>query len=226
MRIGCCGPASKIARITGIDFLEIPCCDLDAVNYAEKAYRLLPSSMNIFSDVEPALREVSEILRIAETRQVKILTFGSGKSRATQNNSISTYETSVLSEFLQEIDGQSQGLKIAIEPLSPKETNLINRVEQAAEWITTLGLKNFGITIDAYHFDFERTSISDLDTFRDLIVHAHISDSNQNVPEFLTNYLVEFSSFVSGCGCDISIESVPYREPPEKLIKALRRSIC
>ena len=54
-----------------------------------------------------------------------------------------------------------KGVKLAVEPLNRFETDLLNTVGQAMNWLGRLGRDNVGLLIDTFHMNIEERSIPD-----------------------------------------------------------------
>lgn len=66
------------------------------------------------------------------------------------------------------------------EPLNRYETNLINRVGDAAEWVRANEMENIVILADMFHMNIEEVSIADaMRAGGELIGHVHYADSNR-----------------------------------------------
>lgn len=225
MKIGCCAPLRMAEELQDFDYLEIPCEDLPKAKYATKAYRLLRPNPTIYEDIDGAKRTLTNIVQLARNKGVEIITFGSGSSRKTANDVASIEELQIWKRLLQHADKEAGGMKIALEPLTQRETNFINSVEESAKWILDLELENFGITLDSFHFRQEGRNLDELVPYKDLIIHSHISGENQNEPESMSGYLSEFVQLVKEISCDMSLEMVPYSRPSKRFLDELRSLI-
>jgi sugar phosphate isomerase/epimerase len=107
---------------------------------------------------------------------------------------------------------QNSGVKLLIEPVNRNETNLINSVEDALEFIETFGLPKFDLLVDIYHMNIEEPNIAvSLQKVGTRIGHVHLADSNRRVPgkgkinwEAVFHILQEIG-YVGSC----SIEAIP-----------------
>lgn len=71
------------------------------------------------------------------------------------------------------------------EPLNRYETNLLNRVGQAADWIRAEKLENIVILADMFHMNIEETDIAEaMKAGGDLVGHVHFADSNRHAMGF------------------------------------------
>ncbi len=219
LQIGCCTNIKDKEFILskGFDYVELKANDL-SLKTSDKNIRFvnsfLPRNLSLYkkSDLDELKKIAKEVIHNCKNSGIKIITFGSGKTRRIRSDTISPEEETIWSDFLHFLDdlaGQND-LKISLEPLTIKETNFINTVEEAVFWIEKFKLKNFGLTLDSYHFYEMQDSLKDIEKYRNYIIHAHIADENQSVPLAISSKLKEFILFVKSLGCDLSLEMVPY----------------
>jgi sugar phosphate isomerase/epimerase len=77
------------------------------------------------------------------------------------------------------------GVPFIYEPLNRYETNLLNRVGQAADWIRSNKLSNIVILADMFHMNIEETDIAEaMRAGGDLVGHVHFADSNRHAMGF------------------------------------------
>jgi sugar phosphate isomerase/epimerase len=78
---------------------------------------------------------------------------------------------------------RAEGVTLFLEPLNRYEDHMVNRLEQAADLIRTVGLDSVRIGIDSYHMNIEEAdpaaAILDVAPW---IGHAQVSDSNRFQP--------------------------------------------
>jgi sugar phosphate isomerase/epimerase len=88
-----------------------------------------------------------------------------------------------LAAELQELDRAAgeQGVKLIYEPLNRYETNVFNRVGDAADFLAQRELKNTCVLADLFHMNMEETSIEQtiLD-YGNAIGYLHFADSNRH----------------------------------------------
>jgi len=78
---------------------------------------------------------------------------------------------------------QEYGIYLTLEPLNRYETNFINRVKEAIEFIKRLGEQNVGLLIDTFHMNIEEVSIyQSIEKAKDCLTHVHLADSNRWAP--------------------------------------------
>jgi len=74
-------------------------------------------------------------------------------------------------------------VRLTIEPINRFETNLINTVEQAVDFINRVGEENVGIVLDTFHMNIEEPSIYEgFSMAGGLLWHVHLVDSNRLAP--------------------------------------------
>ncbi len=72
-----------------------------------------------------------------------------------------------------------------IEPLNRYEINFLNTIEEALEFLSSLGDDNIGILADSFHMNIEEASFyQSIIEAGDLLWHFHIADSNRWAPGF------------------------------------------
>ena len=219
IEIGCCSPLVDSEEIlsNSFDYLEIRASELSSQNCDKNikyVNSFLPRDLSLFKkeDLEKIKEIAKEIVHNCKLSGIKIITFGSGKTRRIKSKTINPREEIIWCNFLHYLDDLAgkKDLKIALEPLTTKETNFINTVEEAVFWIEKLKLKNFGVTLDSYHFYEMQDSLNEIEDYKKHVIHAHIADENQLVPTKISDRLKEFILFVKSPGCNLSLEMVPY----------------
>ena len=78
---------------------------------------------------------------------------------------------------------RAEGVALFLEPLNRYEDHMVNRLDQAADLIRTLGLESVRIGIDSYHMNIEEADPSAaILAAAPWIGHAQVSDSNRFQP--------------------------------------------
>jgi sugar phosphate isomerase/epimerase len=79
----------------------------------------------------------------------------------------------------------SRRVSLLIEPLNRYETNVFNRLEQAAEFINSLSTNNVHILADMFHMNIEEADMAAaLCAAGQLVGHVHFADSNRRAVGF------------------------------------------
>lgn len=73
-----------------------------------------------------------------------------------------------------------RGTELLYEPLNRYETNLFNRVGEAATWLRGLGIQHVQVLADLFHMNIEESDIAAaLREAGDRVGHVHFADSNR-----------------------------------------------
>lgn len=108
------------------------------------------------------------------------------------------------------------GVRLAIEPISRRETNLINTIDEAIALLSQVGAGEsiVGLLPDTYHMNTEEPSIKDsLRKAAAHIFHFHVADSNRHYPGAGD---LDFREILSQLGNElgydgwVSAETLPY----------------
>ncbi|WP_329031551.1 sugar phosphate isomerase/epimerase [Streptomyces sp. NBC_01725] len=94
-------------------------------------------------------------------------------------------ERAVLLDGLTELGehARREGVSLFLEPLNRYEDHMVNRLDQAAELIRTVGLDSVRIGIDSYHMNIEEADPAGaIIAAAPYIGHAQVSDSNRFQP--------------------------------------------
>jgi sugar phosphate isomerase/epimerase len=71
------------------------------------------------------------------------------------------------------------------EPLNRYETNLMNRLGEAADWIRSCGAENIALLADLFHMNLEEPDLpAAIMAGGELIAHVHYADSNRHAMGF------------------------------------------
>jgi sugar phosphate isomerase/epimerase len=73
-----------------------------------------------------------------------------------------------------------QGVSLVIEPINRYETNYINTIQDALQFISDVDLDNFGVLPDTFHMNIEEASLAEsLRAAGDRVHHVQFTDSNR-----------------------------------------------
>lgn len=141
----------------------------------------------------------------------QVLVLGSGGSRSIPEGheparALDDFEKAVR---LAAAGAAGAGITVAVEALQSRETNLLNTVRATAEFVRGLHLSNVKCTADFYHMDCEHEPLEALAEVGKLVGHAHLADSNREVPGAGTADLGGFLQALARTGYDgrVSIEA-------------------
>ena len=206
MKFGCCTDINGIGVVeaAGYDYVELPMVALlgekpdsefAPIGDAIAAHSIKPEAWNILlpGDMKVTGPEV-DIYRINRYLHTsfervsglggQIVVFGSGNARNIPNGFPIEEAHIQLAEFLDvAADAANRyGLKIAIEPLNRKESNIINSVAEALELAIAVGRPEVRVLADLYHIDEEREPLSHVADAALWLLHAHTADTGRYRP--------------------------------------------
>lgn len=206
MRFGyCAGPAAIPAvEAVGYDYIELPTVavlpespedDFKPVRKELLAHNIRPEAWNILlprhikvTGPDADIYRVQRYLRTAFARIAsvggEVIVFGSGGARSVPEGfPVETARKQIL-EFLihcQEVAAEHD-IMVAIEPLSKKESNIINTVEEALEFADALNAPNVRVLADLYHMNEEGEPFSSIETVGLHLAHVHTADTGREHP--------------------------------------------
>jgi len=117
----------------------------------------------------------------------KIIVFGSPKQRNVHPDLDAQTAWKYAVEGFASVLGEAEhcGVLIAIEPLSPKETDFVNTAEDAVKMIRELDHPNFRLHLDVKAMSSENVAVDDLiRRYGEWMVHFHANDANLRGPGF------------------------------------------
>ena len=98
------------------------------------------------------------------------------------------------------------GIKIAIEPLQAKETNLINTVQQSMDIIARCGHPNVCTLADFYHVFKNGETLDAVENAGELLIHTHLARANEDrqMPRTEEDYEAckKWANALKKCGYD------------------------
>lgn len=234
MRFGICAPPEQAAELAlaGFDYVEWPLraiADLDDDGYAAlralarglpvapEAYNvMLPAALMVVGpDADP--RALHAYLGRAFGRAAElggaVVVFGSGGSRRIPEG---WPQERGRAQFVEacgiagEIAAQ-HGLLVAVEPLNPRETNLVTTVAEAASVAREVGHPAVRVLSDLYHVGVQGEDFSGTAAAGALLAHVHVATPDGRaipLPGRADGVLRDFFRAVRAAGYDerISVE--------------------
>ena len=140
----------------------------------------------------------------------------------TQDNSIG-----LLAEALQVLDqhATSLGVKLIYEPLNRYETNLMNRLDDAAAFIEQNKFKNIVLLADLFHMNIEEADPAEsIQKNRQHIGHVHFADSNRKPVGYGHTQMESIVNALTEAGYDgyVSAEAFPWPDPDRAAAQTIR----
>jgi sugar phosphate isomerase/epimerase len=204
VRVGFCTPLANIeaAKAAGFDYVELSTSEIAALSdddFARAAARIrdngLPvPAMNLFLPAAlkvtgPAIdrdQQMTYVKRAFARQQqlgTTIVVFGSGGARRVPDGFSKDEGFQQLVEFGRRIapEARARGITVAIEPLRPEETNIINSAAEGLALVNAIGDPNFQLMVDFYHLASVKEDPSIIARARDHIRHLHMANPQGRV---------------------------------------------
>lgn len=118
-------------------------------------------------------------MRRAKEVGIEVVVFGSSASRNLPEGTSYRRGAAQLVDFLREVAGPvaaRYGIRIAIEPLRPAESNIINRVKEGLILAAASGRENVGVLGDLYHMAVAGETGAELRDVAGGLFHTHIAN--------------------------------------------------
>ena len=203
MRLGvCCFKPEHfaIAKEAGFDYVEGSLMDIAKMDEAEwKAYKRALSDSGLkaecfccalfgFSlvgdeiDYDGIAAYFDAALARAQEVGAQIVVIGSGKARTIPEG----YDRQkAIEQFCKVLSlcgdiAQKYDIRVVIEPLGPKETNLVNTVAQGKEIARLTNHSHVGCLVDFFHAYCANETMDAVSETTDPVWHAHIARANED----------------------------------------------
>lgn len=113
----------------------------------------------------------------------KLIVLGSGAARRIPEGMGASEAEKLFTRFCSEVSAilRTRGITLALEPLNTSETNMINTLEQGAEFVDRVGAPNFKLLCDAYHMFRAGEEPDEAAKFAQLICHVHVAEPPERV---------------------------------------------
>lgn len=111
-----------------------------------------------------------------------------------------------------------EGVTLIYEPLNRYETNLINQLGEATDFIRAINTRQVRLLADLFHMNIEETSLPEsIRTNGPLIGHVHFADSNRRPIGFGHTPMADVAAALREIGYDgyVSAEAFPWPNPDE-----------
>ncbi len=205
-RFGCCGGIADapLIRDAGFDYIELPVGTLMSAT-DETAYQrimreilviglpveacnvFIPATLKIAGpDVErePLWHYAATALQRMGEIGVRVCVFGSGGARSIPEGFDRTTALDQLAAFLDHVQEVSarHGVRVVIEPLNRRESNVFNSVAESDAFNQSRGLVGIGVLADLYHLSVEGETYDGMVAAGDRLGHAHVADADRSAP--------------------------------------------
>jgi sugar phosphate isomerase/epimerase len=142
------------------------------------------NSYNIFNEnSEELINHLKYVIDCASRNNVKVLVFGSPKSRYILNEFKGTENENVAIEFFKILGEycENKNVTICIEPNSKKyDCNFINNIDEAVDFVLKVNNKNIKAMFDLGNAVMDKEPLENIILYKGLIEHVHISQEYMN----------------------------------------------
>lgn len=204
MELGVCAGLDLLPTIDelGFDFIEVNATTLSQLSDDEfsaalleyQRYRIPVRSSNCFfpgtlrlvgadRDIDQLQHYIDHTMKRMKDLGVEVMVLGSGASRCFPPDMTYRQAFAQLVELCRMIAASADvyDLKVVIEPLNRKETNIINSVAEAAVFAAAVDHPRIGVLADLYHIMTDGEPLNDLKRLAPLD-HIHIATADRLVP--------------------------------------------
>lgn len=204
VRIGLCGTISQIddAKAAGFDYMELRVSEVAALSDADfdqlqtklktvglpvpDAYLFVPGNIKLTGPTIDKDQQMTYV-RMSLDRMAKLGTrtvvLGSGPARAYPDGFPKEQAYDQFKDFCKRLgpEARSRNITIAIEPLRPEESNLINSLAEGLTLIKDVNDPNIQLNLDYYQFEMVKEDPGDILLAGDHIRHVHMANPKGRV---------------------------------------------
>ena len=204
VQVGYCTRLANLeaAKAAGFDYVELATSEIAALSDAEfeqAAARIrqaglpvpatnlfLPATLKVTGpeiDRDQQMAYVRKAFARLEQIGTTIVVFGSGGARQVPAGFSKDEAMRQLVEFGRRIapEARARGITIAVEPLRPEETNIINSAAEGLALVEAIGDPNFQLMVDFYHLASVKEDPSIVVRARDHLRHLHMANPDGRV---------------------------------------------
>jgi D-psicose/D-tagatose/L-ribulose 3-epimerase len=204
VRIGLCGAINQIdaAKAAGFDYMDLRTSEVAALSDADFAqlaaklkridmpvldtYLFIPANIKLTGpsiDKDQQMAYVRLALDRVSQLGARVVAMGSGPARSYPDGFPKDQAYAQLVDFCKRIgpEARARNIIIAIEPLRPQESNLIQSLAEALTFIKTVNDPNIELNLDYYQFEMVKEDPADIIAAGDHIVHVHMANPNGRV---------------------------------------------
>jgi D-psicose/D-tagatose/L-ribulose 3-epimerase len=212
LQVGYCTSLANLeaAKAAGFDYVELATSEIAALSDADfdraaariqqlglqtpAANLFLPATLKVTGpdiDRDQQIAYVRKAFARLSQLGTGIVVFGSGGARRVPEGFSKDQAFQQLVEFGRRIapEARAHGITVAVEPLRPQETNIINSAGEGLALVNGIGDPNFQLMVDFYHLASVNEDPQIVVRARDHIVHLHMANPTGRVfPRTLDEY--------------------------------------
>jgi D-psicose/D-tagatose/L-ribulose 3-epimerase len=212
VQIGYCTSLANVeaAKAAGFDYVELSTSEIAAlsdVEFERAAMRIrqggvqvpttnlfLPASLKVTGPDTNRDQQTAYVRKaFARLSQIgtRVVVFGSGGARMVPEGFSKDQAFEQLVEFGRRIapEARANGITVAVEPLRPQETNIVNSAAEGLALVNAIDDPNFQLMVDFYHLASVKEDPAIIVQARDHIVHLHMANPTGRLfPRSLDEY--------------------------------------
>ena len=204
VQVGFCTPLANLeaAKAAGFDYVELSTSEiarLSDADFDQAATRIrqlgmpvpatnlfLPATLKVTGpaiDRDQQMAYVRTAFSRLERLGTTIVVFGSGGARLVPDGFAKDQAFQQLVEFGRRVapEARAHGITIAVEPLRPEETNIINSAAEGLALVNAIDDPNFQLMVDFYHLASVKEDPAIIVRARDHIRHLHMANPEGRV---------------------------------------------
>jgi sugar phosphate isomerase/epimerase len=211
-QVGYCTPLANLeaAKAAGFDYVELSTSEIAGLadeDFGRALGRIrqvgipvpaanlfLPAALKVTGpaiDRDQQMAYVKKAFARLQQIGITIVVFGSGGARLVPEGFPKDQAFQQLVEFGRRIapEARARGITVAVEPLRPQETNIINSAAEGLDLVNAIDDPNFQLMVDFYHLASVKEDPAIIVRARDHIRHLHMANPDGRVfPRTPTEY--------------------------------------
>lgn len=212
IQVGYCTPLANLeaAKAAGFDYVELSTSEIAGLSDADFDRALnrirqvglpvpasnlfLPAALKVTGpaiDRDQQLAYVRKAFARLQQIGITVVVFGSGGARLVPDGFSKEQAFQQLVEFGRRIapEARAHGITVAVEPLRPQETNIINSAAEGLDLVNAINDPNFQLMVDFYHLASVKEDPAIILRARDHIRHLHMANPEGRIfPRTPTEY--------------------------------------
>jgi D-psicose/D-tagatose/L-ribulose 3-epimerase len=204
LQIGCCASIADLEAVqrAGFDYCELRVSEVAGLGEEEfrnlavrlkelrlptpAANTLLPGAVKVTGPLADGAQQLAYLRKALDrvaSLGVKVVVFGSSGARNVPDGFSRERAMRQLVEFCRLLgaEAEARDLTVAIEPLRPQESNIVNTVPEGVALVEAAGHPRVQLLVDFYHMAIQKEDFSVIDKAAPHIRHAHIANPNGRV---------------------------------------------
>jgi len=208
-KIGICCSSENYKNALEFDYVELPMTeimqwDINQLENAKKtikniliANKLFSSNMQLIGNnvnEEKIMKYAQEAILKANYLGIKIIVFGSGRSRSYSCDHSKIAALKQLMFFICKIAdfAKQNKILIAIEPLARETSNILNTLQESYDFIENCNHSSVKLMGDVYHMKKVGDNPKDLLKYKKHLLHFHLCTSERGLPGTIGENEIEY----------------------------------